>query len=129
MLGVDHQRRLGEQRLAVVPHPAPADAGARAGVVMPVESDEDHRAAALRLRHLGVVLGQADDGGDAAGIVACGVEPAVAMRDEVDRLVGAPLSVPQTSAVLRFGTICTSSDALTRAACPAGKAAIRSRTA
>ncbi len=88
VFGVDHQRRLREQRLPVVPHPAAADAGAGTGIVMAVQADEHERPAALSLRQLRVELGQADDRRHPAGVVTGGVEPSVTVGDEVDRLVG-----------------------------------------
>jgi len=88
MLRVDHERGLREELVAIVSHPFQSDGGAGAGIVMPVDADEHHRPAPLGLRHLGVVLGEAEHRGHPAGVVPRGIEPAVAVRDDIDGLVG-----------------------------------------
>src|SRR5215469_791476 len=67
--------------------PSSSGAGALAGVVMSIESDEDESSTAIALRNLSVEFGQTDHGGDSAGIVSSSVEPAVAVRDHIDSLV------------------------------------------
>jgi hypothetical protein len=80
VLGVDHERRLGEDLRAILGQPPLADRGAFARVVMPVDPEEDERPAPLRLRDPRVVLREAEDRGDARRVVAGRVEPAVAVR-------------------------------------------------
>ena len=101
MLAVEEERRLGEERPALFPietqqRPALALAAFTRGIVlgaltrrmMTVGGEKHDRAAALRLRDLREVLGQADLDGDAAAVVDRRVEPAVAVRQDVDGLVG-----------------------------------------
>src|SRR5215831_17485191 len=84
VFSVQEQRRLRKDfRMLREPRSA-----LRARVVMPGRAEEVDRAAALRLRDLREVFGEADQRGDARGVVVRAFEPPVAMSDDEDRLVG-----------------------------------------
>ena len=101
MLAVDDQRRLVEDRVAVVVHPACA---VRPDVVTRGR-DELHRAPALCLRNLRVVLGEAEHHGHARRVVGRALEVGVVVGDDEDVFVGRAGQLPHTLASRRPGRI------------------------
>jgi len=55
---------------------------------MAIEADEHQRPAPLCLRHLREILGEPDHRSHTTRVVARGLEPSVAMRDDIDGFVG-----------------------------------------
>jgi hypothetical protein len=76
MLDVDHERSLGKQLGLVLNEPIAAHVALRQ-IVVPVQADEDHRPAALRLRDLCIELRKTEHRKRRA---LCSVEPASSLR-------------------------------------------------
>ena len=85
VLGVDQQRGLVEDRIPVVGHPLNAN---RRAIVVARRADELDGPPPLFTGQGGEVLGEDDRGGHAACVVVRALEPAVAVGDDDDLLIG-----------------------------------------
>src|SRR5262249_62416306 len=86
LLGVNHPGGLEKNFPRFRAEPL-STVTAGADLVMAVGPDEDHRSAPLSRRNRGEILRESKQRGHAAGVVTGGVEPAIAVRDDVHRFV------------------------------------------